>query len=371
MEEAGFSQALDAIYDAATEFERWPAALERLGDAFGASYVALLDRNVRTMQARASAIGLDPASQREFFDIWSERDVLRLRTRAYRAGAVETDHDILPRRDLLRSDYYNGFMKPHDMHVYMRMTLSVEDECRSIISFARPMSLGEYDTAEVEHCRRLVPHFQRAARVMQRVEESNLVLTAFSDMLEQSPTGVLLLSRNGKVLFANRAVRAMAQCADGFLLRGERIEVVNRQHQAALQRLIAGATGRPDRADVARGGVMRLPRKSGKPDFAMVAAPLANGTSWGESGPVAFILVTDPETTAMRPEATIRQLFGLSPAESRVAQRLMMGDSPEQAAAFLEVTIATARWHLASLYRKTGTSRQAQLVRLLMSAPMI
>jgi len=73
----------------------------------------------------------------------------------------------------------------------------------------------------------------------------------------------------------------------------------------------------------------------------------------------------------MRPEATIRQLFGLSPAESRVAQRLMMGESPEQAAAFLEVTIATARWHLASLYRKTGTSRQAQLVRMLMSAPMI
>ena len=67
----------------------------------------------------------------------------------------------------------------------------------------------------------------------------------------------------------------------------------------------------------------------------------------------------------------IRQLFGLSPAETRVAQRLMMGDSPEQAAAFLEVKIATARWHLAALYRKTGTSRQAQLVRLLMSAPMI
>src|SRR5215208_2407952 len=81
MEEAGFSQALDAIYDAATQFERWPAALDRLGDAFGASYVALIDRNVRTMQARASAIGLDPGSQREFFDTWSERDVLRLKTR--------------------------------------------------------------------------------------------------------------------------------------------------------------------------------------------------------------------------------------------------------------------------------------------------
>jgi PAS domain-containing protein len=249
MEEAGYSQALDAIYDAATAFDRWPRALERLADAFGASYVALLDRNLHTNEARATAIGLDAASQREFFDIWSERDILRLRTRTYRAGAVETDHDILPRRDLLRSDYYNGFMKPHDMHAYLRMTLAVEDECRRIISFARPVSLGEYDTVELEHCRRLMPHFQRAARVMRRVEESNLVLTAFSDLLEQSSTGVLLLSRTGKVLFANRAARAMAQSADGFLLRGERIEVVNRQHHAALQRLIAGAAGRADRPD--------------------------------------------------------------------------------------------------------------------------
>jgi DNA-binding CsgD family transcriptional regulator len=371
MEEAGFSQTLDAIYDAATDFARWPAALERLGETFGASYVALLDRNVHTMQARATAIGLDPASQREFFEVWSERDVLRLRTRAYRAGMVETDHDILPRRDLLRSDYYNGFMKPHDMHVYMRMTLSVEDECRRIISFARPESLGEYAGAEIDHCLRLMPHFQRAARVMRRVEESTLVLAAFSDVLEQSPTGVLLLSRNGRILFANRAARAMAQSADAFLLRGERIEVVNRQSHQALQRLIAGATGRAGQVDAARGGVMRLPRKSGQADFALVAAPLARGTAWAEAGPVAFILITDPETATVRPEAMIRQLFDLSPAETRVAQRLMMGDSPEQVAATLNVTVATARWHLASLYRKTSTSRQAELVRLLLSAPMI
>ena len=86
------------------------------------------------MEGRAAAIGIDPASQREFFEVWSKHDILRQRTRAYRPGAVETDHDILPRRDLLRSDYYNGFMKPHDMHAYMRMTLSIEDECRKIIS---------------------------------------------------------------------------------------------------------------------------------------------------------------------------------------------------------------------------------------------
>jgi DNA-binding CsgD family transcriptional regulator/PAS domain-containing protein len=371
MEEARFAHALDGIYDAATDFARWPVALERLGGLFGCSYIGLIDRNPRTMEARATAIGVDPAGQREFLDVWSKQDIIRLRTRAYRAGAVETDQDILPKADLLHSDYYNGFMKAYDMHAYMRMTLTVEDEFRQILSMSRPPSLGEYETADIERFRLFLPHVRRATQVTREVERSELKLAAFSEMMEQSPTGVLLIAESGKVLFANRAARTMAETGDGFLLRGERIEVLNRQSHQALQRMIAGATGRPTRVDAARGGVMRLPRTSGKADFAVVAAPLGRGTAWAEARPVAFVLVTDPETTSMRPEAMIRQLFDLSPAETRVAQRLMMGDNPEQAAATLNVTIATARWHLASLYRKTGTSRQAQLVRLLLAVPMI
>jgi len=44
---------------------------------------------------------------------------------------------------------------------------------------------------------------------------------------------------------------------------------------------------------------------------------------------------------------------------------------PEQAAAFLQVKIATARWNLASIYRKTSTKRQAEAVRLLLSLAMM
>ena len=84
-----------------------------------------------------------------------------------------------------------------------------------------------------------------------------------------------------------------------------------------------------------------------------------------------FSTITDPEMAAGRSQGVIRELFGLSAAEARVAERLMLGESPEQVAASLDVKTSTARWHLAALYRKTGTSRQAQLVRLLMSVPRI
>ena len=208
-----FSRILDAIYDAATSFERWPTALDSIGQAFGCSYVGLIDRNLRTMEGRASAVGIDLSGQREYFEVWSKHDLLRLWTRTYRPGAVETDREILPRSALLRSDYYNCFLKPRDMHTVMRITLAAENGFRKFISLTRPSSLGDYGAADVEQCRRLLPHLQRAATIAQSMEEANLTFTAVSNVLEQSAKGVLLLDRTGRILFANPGARAMAHAS--------------------------------------------------------------------------------------------------------------------------------------------------------------
>ena len=115
MDAAAVPGILDAVYDSALFPGRWPQALEKLGQAFDCTSVALIDRNLRTLEGRVSTSGVDASSQREFLDVWSARDIVRLRTRSWRPGAIEPDHHIVPRHELLASDYYNGFMKPRDM----------------------------------------------------------------------------------------------------------------------------------------------------------------------------------------------------------------------------------------------------------------
>jgi hypothetical protein len=117
---ADLSGMLDTIYESAVFPERWPRALDRLGQAFDCRCVALIDRNLRTLEARVNTSGVDASSQREFLDVWSARDLVRLRTRSWQPGAIELDHQIVPKSELFASDYYNGFMKPRDMHAVMR-----------------------------------------------------------------------------------------------------------------------------------------------------------------------------------------------------------------------------------------------------------
>lgn len=370
MDAAEVSQILDTVYDSAVFAERWPQALDKLQQAFDCTCVALIDRNLRTLEARVDTSGVDASSQREFLDFWSARDPVRQRTRSWRPGAIDLDHQIVPRSEILASDYYNGFMKPRDMHALMRLTLAHRNQFLTIISLVRPRSAGEFDQATVEQCRVLMPHLQRASSIRFQAEHAATMLGGLSDVAERSATAVLLLERNGQVKFANRAARAMA-AAGAFLLRSDQVAFPDRNDEVAFQRLVAGATGAIEDFVAPRGGVIRLARRSGETSYTVTVAPVRREASWAGNEPMALVLIADPSLTPMPSREALSQLFGFSASELRVAERLMTGDSPEQAATFLEVKTSTVRWHLASMYRKTGTNRQAELVRLLLSLAMI
>jgi DNA-binding CsgD family transcriptional regulator len=61
----------------------------------------------------------------------------------------------------------------------------------------------------------------------------------------------------------------------------------------------------------------------------------------------------------------LARVFGLTPAEARLASIMAEGANLEQAADQLGVSRETARSQLKAVFAKTGTNRQSQLVALL------
>jgi DNA-binding CsgD family transcriptional regulator len=86
----------------------------------------------------------------------------------------------------------------------------------------------------------------------------------------------------------------------------------------------------------------------------------------GPQEPAFLIFILDPERPMRVDEDWLRQLYGLTPCEARLANLLIEGKTFDNCCNQLEIRPSTARMHLGNLFAKTGVQRQGQLISLLM-----
>ena len=82
--------------------------------------------------------------------------------------------------------------------------------------------------------------------------------------------------------------------------------------------------------------------------------------------PTAILFITETEQAAVVRSERLGQDFGLTRAEALFAAEISKGDGLQAAASRLGVSLTTVRTHLAHVFDKTGTRRQAELVRLIL-----
>ena len=84
--------------------------------------------------------------------------------------------------------------------------------------------------------------------------------------------------------------------------------------------------------------------------------------------PRALLFITDPEQAGVVRSESLRQAFGLTRAEAGFTREILKGDGLRATASRLGISLTTARTHLAHVFDKTGTRRQAELVRLILQS---
>jgi DNA-binding CsgD family transcriptional regulator len=81
--------------------------------------------------------------------------------------------------------------------------------------------------------------------------------------------------------------------------------------------------------------------------------------------PHTMVVLIDLEQWPQPSAATLQKIFGLTPAEAKLAILISQGEQLADVAESCNVSISTARSQLASIFAKTHTKRQAELVALL------
>jgi DNA-binding CsgD family transcriptional regulator len=188
--------------------------------------------------------------------------------------------------------------------------------------------------------------------------------------IDRKSEAIAFVDAKGQVILMNRPAASLMDARDGLLLGREGLRAANARESTQLQELIQGAAVTGNGKGLSPGGVMRLSRKAPRAPLLVLVAPAHSESQLTlPHRAAAIIFITAPEQRVEPNRETLRGLYRLTPAEVKLAVRLVHGSSLKEAADIHQVAMSTARSQLKSIFRNTDVSSQSQLVRLLTLLP--
>jgi DNA-binding CsgD family transcriptional regulator len=186
---------------------------------------------------------------------------------------------------------------------------------------------------------------------------------ALTFVLDQMPVGVVLVVESGAVIWMNRSAERLVRIGDGVALCRGRLVASSRLEATDFEQMVTRASGAPSTSSSpGNAETIRLFRSSSSTSLVAVVRAVVQTDRRAEARAVVFLL--DPDHHLRVSRERLRRLYKLTPTESDLVALLAAGHSLHAAAAQLAVTQQSARTYLKRAFEKTGTRRQAELVRL-------
>jgi DNA-binding CsgD family transcriptional regulator len=286
------------------------------------------------------------------------------------AGIVVSSSGSLHAKTFRSTPMYKRLLMPSGLsHIAGAAALNTLGVYASLW-MARSDESPDFSARDLHIFRELLPHVGRAMAVHHRVLQAELEANMVAGAFDRVAIGVVLLDVRGAPVMVNREAQRIVDNKDGFSLHNDGPVASQSSDTRALRELIrqVGCYASPARAaEFCDGGAVRLARPSGRPDYHVVVMPLPKRCQPGNgSGAIAVLFVTDPEESQSPVDYLFGDLYGLTEAEARLVKALMEGGGLTAAADNLGLSRNTVHSQLASVFQKTGTRRQSELLRLLL-----
>ena len=359
------SRLITDIYDTALDPALWPGVLASMAGTMNAQASALLSKDSSRKSVDAYChTGLDPHFERTYVDTYGKLGPVA--TSAFcGTDRIASIPELMPYDEYCRTCFYREWAKPQG---WADVAVSVLEKSASgcvYLSFARNETAGMVDDDMRRRMVLLMPHVRRAVLVGKAIEFKRAEAAAFADMLDGLSAGLFLLDAGGRIVHANVAANEMLDAADFLRMTCGRLVAGDPQADQTLRDALA-TTGNGDAEIGVRGIALPLIAHDGVRHVAHVL-PLTSGArrAAGMTYTATAALFVRRATLAPPPAPdVIGKTYNLTPAELRVLLAIVeIGGVPEVADA-LGVAATTVKTHLGRLFEKTGTGRQADLVKL-------
>lgn len=361
---------IDLAYEGATDAERWPEFWEELMKALDASAAAVLGRSLARLEARVvSTRGSEERSElyaRHYglLDPWFLATV----SQGFSSGTnVIVGDALVPRQHLRRTEFYADYARRYDLIRPLTLATPQQGDDLFVMTVVRAENTPAWSDEDVRWVSALEPHVRRSLQIHARLQRSERRAEALQDGLDRFAAGVVIVGPSGAVEFANRAALRMHEQRDGLAIAPDGLWAYEPQANATIRGAVRAAAKDTQRLAAAQPLELLIPRPSKRPAYRVSVSRIARtAVLETAAGFAALVIVHDPDSLPVAADAQLARL-GLTAAEIMVALSLARGASVASIADERGVSVETIRSQLKAAMSKTGTRRQAELVKLVLS----
>jgi DNA-binding CsgD family transcriptional regulator/PAS domain-containing protein len=362
------SALIAAIYDAAIDPTVWSGVLRAVSVYVGGHASAIYAKSISGM---AFGVFHDDGVMSEdykvkYFETYAKLDPA---TAGHLYAELEqpiSTADILDVDEFRQSRFYREWAVPQGIVDFLSAPIEKQGQWAAMFGVFRSAEQGMVDDAMRHRMRHLVPHVRRAVLIGKVIEDGSRQAASFSEALDGLASGLFLVDGQGRIVHANEAADRLVTEATAVAIRNGRLVALERTAGAALaESLAAAAIG--DAGIGLKGISVPIETRDGGHYVAHVL-PLTSGARRNTGAHYAATAAVFVHATTLHVPAApelVAKAFGLTLSELRVLLTITQVGGVGETAATLGLGEATVKTHLHRVFAKTGTSRQADLVKLI------
>lgn len=392
------SRLLELLLQAAADPARWPAFIGALNEELDAEKGALVWHQLAQsslMRSSQSALlfqaGYSPEAIQVYGQHYGTDDPyargFRMRHIQHSVGLC---FDLVDHDTMRRGTFYNDFARRFDI-CYLCWIAFTNQAQHTALSLVRSEKREPFGEPQLKILALLAPHLKQAISLNRKLEMLRTESTIWEKTAEAFAVAVISLDANGQVITVSKAAEELLSQRDGIRLQNRKLvldcHVEHARFEAVLQGAIQTAKGqgleRPVHSPellrfgktmrrvptAPSGGGIQVSRSKQDTSLQLTVFPFRSDSVLQEDRPCALVFLYDPLQRRALHDQFLREIFGLTLAESQLAQLIGTGIELQTAADQLHITKETARDRLKQIFRKTGVSRQPELVHLLSGLP--
>ncbi|RYE10327.1 MAG: LuxR family transcriptional regulator [Hyphomicrobiales bacterium] len=362
------SALIGTIYDAALDPAQWRVALGGARDYVGGHSAAIYEK---TLTGISGGVFFDDGmvSDEAKLSYFTHYAPLDPATAGHLFAELEqpiSTADILDFDEFRQSRFYREWAMPQGIVDLLSAPIDRRGGASAVLfGVFRHERHGVVDGRMRERMRQIVPHIRRAVLIGAVIEAGQAKATSLGDALDGLSAGLFLVDATGRVLHANQAGLQMIESGDAVVARHGRLATPDSAAAETLKDAVA-LSGAGDSAVGGKGVSIGIESREGE-RFAAHVLPLAGARRDGVTryAAAAAVFVHRAQLHAPAAPELVARTFGLTLSELRVFMTIVQADGVAETAEALGIAEATVKSHLQRVFSKTGTSRQADLVKLL------